>query len=83
MDYHPFVGLEILDKIRSIRGPRRKEISEFLRSLKLDPFQKGDFQKVVRGREAEVKVFGKYSVYYWADHPVREVKIIELLKSDK
>jgi len=44
---------------------------------------KGDLQKEKEGRILEVKVFGKYSIYYWSDHAVKEVKVVEILKSDE
>ena len=82
LDYCLFINIEILDSIKSIRGSRRVEINEFLLRLRSDPSMKGDFQKDKEGRTLEVKVFGKYSIYFWADHAVKEVKVVELLKSD-
>jgi hypothetical protein len=83
MDYRPYVSLEILDSIRAIRGKRREEILRYFRSLGQNPFMPGDFQITIAEREVQVKVFGKYSVYFWVDHAVREVRIIELLQSDE
>ena len=83
MDYRPFVSLEILDSVRAIRGKRKEEILRYFYDLGQNPFMLGDFQLSVADRELQVKVFGKYSVYFWVDHAVREVKIVELLKSDE
>lgn len=81
--YRLFVSIDIVDAIKTIRGAKRTEINDFLIKLRSDPFAKGDFQKNKEGRILEVKVFGKFSIYYWSDHAVKEVKVVELLKSDQ
>ena len=81
-DYRVFVSLEIAEAVRLIRGVRRHQIFEFLTSLQSDPFQVGDFQKQQSVRTVEVKVFGQYSIYYWPDHAVKEVKVVDLVRSD-
>ena len=55
----------------------------YFSDLGRNPYIPGDFQIMIADREVQVKVFGKYSVYYWVDHAVCEVKIIEYLKSDE
>jgi len=81
--YRLFISIDIVDAIKSVRGPRRAAIQDFLIKLRSDPFMKGDLQKEKEGRILEVKVFGKYSIYYWSDHAVKEVKVVEILKSDE
>jgi len=55
----------------------------FLESLPSDPFQKGDYQdRTPEGREVQVKVIGSHALVYWADQPVREVKIVDIVKAD-
>lgn len=81
-DYDLYVSIETVDGLRQIRGKRKKEIVNFLSSLKSNPFLQGDFKKNTAIQTLEVKVFGKYSVYYWSDHAVKEVKVVELLISD-
>ena len=53
-------------------------------ALGREPHRRGDFTERDRtGREIEVLVFGKYAVLYWADHPVKEVKVTEVRFADK
>lgn len=55
----------------------------FLESLSTDPFQKGDYaDRTPEGREVQVKVIGSHALLYWADHPVREVKVVDLVQAD-
>jgi len=75
--YRVFLDFEVHDLIRPIRGPRKREIVNFLRALEENPFLHGDLQTRRDGRDIEVKVFGKYSLLYWADHAVKEIKVVE------
>jgi hypothetical protein len=57
--------------------------SKTLESLSSDPFQKGDYQdRTPEGRDVQVKVIGAHALVYWADHPVREVKIVDFVQAD-
>jgi hypothetical protein len=52
--------------------------------LREDPFRKGDYsERDEIGREIEVVVVGRFAVLFWADHPVKEIKIVELRLSDR
>ncbi len=81
--YHVFVHLLVSKNIQDVRGKGKREILDFLDHFQNDPFQTGDFTIQIADREVEVKVFGKYSIYYWADHAVKEIKVIEILQSDR
>lgn len=69
--------------LESLRKPDRKALLVFVRSLMGAPFQKGDFvENGERGREVQVKVLGDYSVSWWIDFPVKEIKVEEIRKAD-
>ena len=62
---------------------RRDRIMKFIRELANDPFRRGDFQdKDDVGNEIQVKIIGDHAVSYWADHAVREVKVINVQSAD-
>lgn len=82
-DYNLYLSLDVLDLIKGIKGKRKSEVIQFLHQVRVGPFLKGEFQKLKDGRTLEIKVLGKYSIYYWADHPVKEIKIVEIVKSDE
>lgn len=80
-EYQVFVDSEIFELILTVRGSKKTEIREFLRSLKSNPFERGEFSTLRMGRKVEIKYFGKYSIYFWADHAVKEVKIVDFVSS--
>lgn len=83
LEYQVFLNYEVGKHLKPIRGIRKKEMISFLEALRSDPFIKGDFQKEVDGRVLQIKVFGRHSLYYFSDHAVKEVKVVEFLKSDE
>lgn len=67
-----------------IAGPDRDRILRFLDSLEIDPFQKGDYEiHDADHRPHQVRIFGSLAVVYWADHPVKEVKVVALRHADR
>lgn len=83
MRYQPFVHGAVVALLIRVRGNKRRELLDFITALGTNPLLRGDFQKPIFGRELQVKVMGKHSLYYWSDHAVKEVKIVELLESDR
>ena len=59
-------------------------IIAFIESLSSDPFQQGDYTETdSAGRNCQVKIIGKHAVYFWADHAVKEVKVVDLIDADR
>jgi hypothetical protein len=60
----------------------RREREHLLRTFALlaeSPNQRGEwFRRTCSGRELQIKRFGKWLVTYWADHPVLEVRIVDV-----
>ena len=79
--YTVFLDFELYHQIRSIRGTKKREILNYLNSLAENPFAKGELNTVMEGVRIEVKVIGKYSLLYYADHAVKEVKILDFYQS--
>jgi hypothetical protein len=81
--YELYVRHEVHVAISAVKSKPRGEIIRFLESLSSDPFQKGDYQdRTPQGREVQVKVIGSHALFYWTDHPVREVKVVDLIQAD-
>ncbi len=82
-DYALYVRYEILLLLKSMRGVQRERIMRFIESLPSNPFQKGDYQdRSPEGRLIQVKVVDRYAILFWADHPVHEVKVVDLMSAD-
>lgn len=56
-----------------------KSILKFIRRIAEDPYLPGDFKDSDEiGRPLEVKLVGQYAITYWADHAVKEIKVINV-----
>ena len=54
-------------------------ITKWFEELATGPFRVGDYvERDNIGRPIQVKIIGRYAAFFWADHPVKEVKIVDL-----
>ncbi len=76
--YAVFVHEDVLALL--MRGPDRGAlILKFIQQIAADPYLVGDFKDSDDiGRPLEVKLVGSYAITYWADHAVKEIKIVNL-----
>ena len=82
--YELYVRHEVYQIIRDATQQSRTCIIAFVESLSADPFQSGDYSEPdTTGRPCQVKIIGKYAVYFWSDHAVKEVKVVDLLDADR
>jgi hypothetical protein len=64
-----------------LQSPRleRQRILAFLERLENDPSLPGDYTEFDQtGRPNQVLLLGPWAVTYWADHAVREVRVVRL-----
>jgi len=83
----PAYRVLITHEVLATPGPSartKQSILSFLNRLADDPFQTGDYQdKDEVGRPIQIKIIGPYALTYWADHAVKEVKVIRIEKADR
>jgi hypothetical protein len=80
--YKVLVTLEALQIDPPTRAERHHILS-FLESLTTNPDRAGDFtERDDSGRLVQIKILGDYALTYWADHAVKEVKVIKIEKAD-
>jgi hypothetical protein len=81
--YRIFADLDVIEALRGIRMPERRQIAAFLEELKDSPDTEGDFtEKGASDRDHSIKIVGKWAVTYWTDHPAKEVKIERIDRAD-
>lgn len=81
--YSIFLKSDCVEFLRSVRRPLRQELASFINRLAHEPNLQGDYEDSDdSGRQIEIKVVRKYTVSFWADHAVREVKIVDIRKAD-
>jgi hypothetical protein len=62
-------------------APReRRFLHEVFCRLADSPFLEPDLREVAHGRELFTRFFGPFSVTYWLDHPVREIRIVLIFR---
>jgi hypothetical protein len=81
--YRVLVCLEVLQLEKPSRRDREL-ILNFLEALARDPYAKGDYEEPDEvGRAVQIRVMGRYALTYWADHAVREVKVMKIELADQ
>lgn len=81
--YKVLISIEILQFQRPARSDRDKILS-FLESLAIDPFKPGDYEERDDvGHPVQIKIIGDYALTYWADHAVKEVKVVRFEIADR
>ena len=81
--YKVLVSIEVLQLERPARGERELILS-FVERLAENPGAVGDYEERDDvGRPVQIKIIGDYALTYWADHGVKEVKVVKIEKADR
>lgn len=79
VEYVLFMRSEVVEFYRSLRRAERDPISHFFDLLEIIPTLAGETtERDDTGRTVQVKFVGRFKVVYWADHPVKEIKVLKL-----
>ena len=80
--YTVFLRRTAAEALKQLRGTRRRAIERFLDYLAENPFEEGDFpEQDSTGRDVYCKVIRDYAVTFFPDHAVKEVKILEIVRT--
>jgi hypothetical protein len=75
--YRVFLAKEIVAQLRNCRRGERESITRFFDQIADDPYRAGEFaEQDDAGRDIQVTLIGRFALYYWSDHAVKEVKVI-------
>ncbi|MBC8010508.1 MAG: hypothetical protein H7067_10475 [Burkholderiales bacterium] len=70
--------------LAATKGVARSRLLEVINQVAAEPFRVGDLQQAdPDGRTNEVLLLGDWLVTYWADHAVREVRVVALERVDE
>lgn len=82
--YRVFVRKEAFEFLSRCRKPERERALRFFDVLAAGPHRTGDYhEKDEAGRQLEVVVEGRVAIVFWADHTVKEIKIVEIRFADR
>ena len=77
--YRVFIAAEVIAFLRTCGRREQSLITRLLEQLASDPFRAGDYvERDEIGRPIQVVIVGRCAVFFWADHPVKEVKVVDL-----
>ncbi len=63
----------------SCRVRERNEIFAFLQQLASNPYQEGEqTERDASGRMHQIIGFRRWSIAYWADHAVKELRVVRI-----
>ena len=78
-DYTLFMQLDAVSLYRSLRHSEKAPLEAYFNHLENYPQLKGETtERDSIGRVVQVKFVGKFKVAYWADHAVKEIKVLKL-----
>jgi hypothetical protein len=68
-----------LEAVMTATKSEKTQLANVFANLMQNPFQEGDSETTTHGRKLQVKSFGTWLVTYWADHAVKEVRVIDVV----
>jgi hypothetical protein len=79
LSYEIFVRHEVYQILQRVSADDRDRFCDFVESLADDPFRAGDATtRDDTGRVVQVKMLGRFALFYWADHAAKEVRVVDL-----
>ncbi len=77
--YRFVVAAETFRFLLTLRAFERQMLDDAFQSLADNPFRRGDYQeRDEEGRAMEILLKGRFVLTFWADHAVREVRIVRV-----
>ena len=81
--YAVYLRIEAAELLKSIAARNRRGIENFVDSLSGNPFKTGDYTETdAVGRPIQIKILGNFAVAFWADHAVKEIKVVAIVRAD-
>ena len=81
--YAVYLRLEAAELLKSVAIRNRRGIENFVDSLSGNPFKSGDYAETdAAGRPIQIKILGNFAVAFWADHVVKEIKVVAIVRAD-
>lgn len=77
--YEPVLSSQATQKLLGFSKKKQQELYRICYQLAQTPSQHGDYtQKDATGRSIQYLQLGSYVIGFWADHSVKEMRIIEI-----
>ena len=82
--YAVYLRIEAAELLKSAATRNRRGIENFVDSLSGNPFKTGDYAETdAAGRPIQIKILGNFAIAFWADHAVKEIKVVAIVRADR
>ena len=82
--YAVYLRIEAAELLKSVATRNRRGIENFVDTLSGNPFKTGDYAETdAAGRPIQIKILGNFAVAFWADHAVKEIKVVAIVRADR
>jgi len=79
ISYSVYIESSVAESLSGLKSTERNQLLRLFNKLRSYPFLEGDYvERDDIGRLMQVLVVGRRAVVFWADHAVKEVKILDL-----
>ena len=78
--YAPVLSSEATSMLIGLSRSKQQKMIDLLFRLAEHPSQPGDYSTRSEGRDIQHLRLGDFRVSFWADHAVRELRVIDLAK---
>jgi mRNA-degrading endonuclease RelE of RelBE toxin-antitoxin system len=77
--YRVLIAKEVIASLANFSRREKQRVTQFFETLADDPYRAGDYvEQDETGRPIQVLVVGKIALWFWSDHAVKEVKVLDL-----
>jgi mRNA-degrading endonuclease RelE of RelBE toxin-antitoxin system len=77
--FEPILSTKAWESLRSLSKRRQEKLTRLIYQLANDPFRLGEYQtRDHTGRVLENLRLGDHIITYWADDPVKELRILDI-----
>ena len=74
-----FIAAEVVTLLRGCQRRDQQTLTRLFEQLANDPRRSGDYSESdAIGRPIQVLITGRYAICFWADHAIKEVKVLDL-----
>ncbi len=78
-EYQVVLHGDLLELLFQMRRTERRRLIQFFDTVAKKPGTPGDYEEADSvGRLNQVKVLGRWAITYWADHAVKELRVVRI-----
>ena len=82
--YRVLIAKEVIASLGNCSRREKLLIARLFDELADDPYRAGDYmERDEIGRPIQVLVVGRFALWFWSDHAVKEVKVLDLTSAGR